>query len=912
MPISSNTYTRAHDWTDDRDASIKIGAERHDENDDDFASALNTILGRLATIEAGTFDFDVTVGASRRLTLGVPFSGQDFQSIVRADQGWQTFDFHDGSVRDWTDGQNDNFLTGRSRSWSRPAVTNQSTHEAFTDVTNEGTVYESDAYAVGYTSSVIHSRFDNADRKRKLYVVRARYRLIQDDGTTSNHRFRVGLTGIGADKAVIGSTTLIDSQSKTVSDGWQELVVYFFSDHQTAACYHRLGITLGGSSVASVERYQFAALQVKEIDYLNAKDFGARAEGTGASANDNYPAFDAMRNLVKNEPGAPNTLYWPGNEYAYKFSTGNMTFSDLEQFALIGDGRFLTQFYFDDDVNDHGIHVQSTVNNTQALSHFTFQGFSVSGYDHLADHAGQYYGMLLEECNFFTVKDVYIRHFARGVGLDADSQIQSPEIGGFITGTWTNVFVDQNYFPNSANQSPVYGVVHLNSQSSSFKPQGQRWISPTIYSNLTGTGIATLNGTGSASDWYEIEFSNGLSGTEGIWVNELVDGVWIYKDHGSGDYTFECGADFDGSADVSVADDTIEISGHGLSVDDEMYFSADGGSLPTGLVDGTTYYVVSPDTDTFKVSTSIGGAAVNITGAGSGTCVAWRPVIADQRSRLGQMPWANGDGAERARIKATVAFASGSNNVKLLKRDPYGAIGYHCPIGSANSMMDGAIGGYEILLQEGDGGNAADENYWHLIYGQICYNIFKVFGSGESRSHMQCDEYAASQVKQALVRNNSGTFINWDQMALPPGMYQNLSADVALDGNLADVAELQVVNHRGGVFHEITGSMTLIAANSGGADIDVEFALQWQVEGQAAFTTLKTWSVRSNPGGATSNDLEQEVAFRYLHDVAQTNTAGVTKEINYRLQARYVAGTSASIKGAGTTESMMLVRAVNP
>jgi hypothetical protein len=65
--------------------------------------------------------------------------------------------------------------------------------------------------------------------------------------------------------------------------------------------------------------------------------------------------------------------------------------------------------------------------------------------------------------------------------------------------------------------------------------------------------------------------------------------------------------------------DTIQAPGHGYSNGDRVVFSAEfGGSLPTGITGGTIYYVVGTATDTFQISTSLGGSAVNITAVGSG------------------------------------------------------------------------------------------------------------------------------------------------------------------------------------------------------------------------------------------------------------------------------------------------------
>jgi len=60
-------------------------------------------------------------------------------------------------------------------------------------------------------------------------------------------------------------------------------------------------------------------------------------------------------------------------------------------------------------------------------------------------------------------------------------------------------------------------------------------------------------------------------------------------------------------------------SAHGYAINDPVVFSTTG-ALPTGLTAGTVYYVLTvPTADTFTVSTSVGGSAVNTSGSQSGT-----------------------------------------------------------------------------------------------------------------------------------------------------------------------------------------------------------------------------------------------------------------------------------------------------
>ena len=69
---------------------------------------------------------------------------------------------------------------------------------------------------------------------------------------------------------------------------------------------------------------------------------------------------------------------------------------------------------------------------------------------------------------------------------------------------------------------------------------------------------------------------------------------------------------------VDVTNDYIVKTNHDLSADDTITLSTTG-TLPGGLSASTTYYVIEVDDDNFKVSTSKGGTAVDITDSGTGT-----------------------------------------------------------------------------------------------------------------------------------------------------------------------------------------------------------------------------------------------------------------------------------------------------
>ncbi len=76
-----------------------------------------------------------------------------------------------------------------------------------------------------------------------------------------------------------------------------------------------------------------------------------------------------------------------------------------------------------------------------------------------------------------------------------------------------------------------------------------------------------------------------------------------------------------------LTNNDVQTVAHGLAAADRVAFEVvEGLTLPAGLSASTLYYVIATGltTDAFRVSTSSGGSAVDITGAGSAI---WRKVV---------------------------------------------------------------------------------------------------------------------------------------------------------------------------------------------------------------------------------------------------------------------------------------------
>jgi hypothetical protein len=67
------------------------------------------------------------------------------------------------------------------------------------------------------------------------------------------------------------------------------------------------------------------------------------------------------------------------------------------------------------------------------------------------------------------------------------------------------------------------------------------------------------------------------------------------------------------------AGDLFSVDGHGYSNDFQVYvYAITGSSLPTGLAEGTRYYIITVSGDTFQLSATQGGGAIAISSDGAG------------------------------------------------------------------------------------------------------------------------------------------------------------------------------------------------------------------------------------------------------------------------------------------------------
>lgn len=90
----------------------------------------------------------------------------------------------------------------------------------------------------------------------------------------------------------------------------------------------------------------------------------------------------------------------------------------------------------------------------------------------------------------------------------------------------------------------------------------------------------------------------------------------------------------------TIANDTFQSDGHGLANTNRVFVHAvQGEALPTGLSATTLYFVVGAATDTFQLSTTSGGSAVDVSSLNE---FAWGQTIPETFASAGTLTVAAG------------------------------------------------------------------------------------------------------------------------------------------------------------------------------------------------------------------------------------------------------------------------------
>jgi hypothetical protein len=84
-------------------------------------------------------------------------------------------------------------------------------------------------------------------------------------------------------------------------------------------------------------------------------------------------------------------------------------------------------------------------------------------------------------------------------------------------------------------------------------------------------------------------------------------------------HAFQCGSDAKTISAVDTGTETFTSTAHGKANADVVKVHSSADDLPSGLSSTRVYYIVGATTDTFQLSLTSGGSAVDVTSAGSGT-----------------------------------------------------------------------------------------------------------------------------------------------------------------------------------------------------------------------------------------------------------------------------------------------------
>ena len=165
----------------------------------------------------------------------------------------------------------------------------------------------------------------------------------------------------------------------------------------------------------------------------------------------------------------------------------------------------------------------------------------------------------------------------------------------------------------------------------------------------------------------------------------------------------------DQATNVNTGTDTITATAHGLSTNNVVHLSSSG-TIPGGLATRTKYYLVNVTANTYQLSLTEGGSAVDITSTGSGTLSVYTTFqLPDYRGR------------------SPIGAGTGSGLTNRVINTPYGEEDHVLTLAEINHNHDGTnrnIGSGVPVSLVGDGGNVdsmtggpSGHNTVHPVFG---------------------------------------------------------------------------------------------------------------------------------------------------------------------------------------------------
>ena len=134
--------------------------------------------------------------------------------------------------------------------------------------------------------------------------------------------------------------------------------------------------------------------------------------------------------------------------------------------------------------------------------------------------------------------------------------------------------------------------------------------------------------------------------------------------------------------------------GHGLAVNQPVVFTTTG-ALPTGLVAGTTYYLISAGltADAFQISATVGGAAIDTSGTQSGVHTATADVIIGSTS-VASPGWQTGSSWPKGTKLRLI------NEGSIVGMQGNGGNGISSAADGSEPGLTGTVGGAAVSLSE--------------------------------------------------------------------------------------------------------------------------------------------------------------------------------------------------------------------
>ncbi|MCA3255073.1 MAG: hypothetical protein INF91_05605 [Alphaproteobacteria bacterium] len=141
---------------------------------------------------------------------------------------------------------------------------------------------------------------------------------------------------------------------------------------------------------------------------------------------------------------------------------------------------------------------------------------------------------------------------------------------------------------------------------------GSNEVSGGSYARVSATFSAAASGARAASNAPQLAIP---AATTPRWIGYFNAGGTLLASFPIGGFT-----PFEFTVDATA--DTINALSHGLSNGQSVVFH--GGTAPSGLTEGTEYFVRDAATDSFKVAATAGGSAIDLTGQAAAGCVCQR------------------------------------------------------------------------------------------------------------------------------------------------------------------------------------------------------------------------------------------------------------------------------------------------